>query len=262
MKTLVLGAGNMISAILEGLYGEKDLSNFYIYSPSGHKAQALAEKVGAKWVDDLRNFNDPEFVWLGFKPQQIKSSSHLIKDNFKKATFVSFLAAISEDDQKHILGVDKLIRVMPNLNVKIKKGICLASTKSSQVDLLFFENLFKPLGKFLIVEENELDELTLLTGSGPALIYEFAKCLADSFVSLDESSRELLMKNLLSGASEMAMKSSESFDHLINAVTSKGGVTIAVLENWRKNGLENIVESGVRAGESRRIEMSKEINLA
>lgn len=259
MRTLVLGAGNMISAILEGLCGEKDLSNFYIYSPTGHKARALAEKVGAKWVDDLNSFIDPQFIWLGFKPQQLKSASHLLKTEFRRATFVSFLAAIPEKDQKDILGIDHLIRIMPNLNVKIKKGICLASTNSSQTDLLFIESLFRPLGQFLIVEENELDELTLLTGSGPALIYEFAKSLADSFVSLDEMNRELLMKHLLLGTSEMAMSSGASFDHLINGVTSKGGVTIAVLENWRKNGLKQLLESGVAAGESRRKEISGQI---
>ncbi len=259
MKTLVLGAGNMISAILEGLVGETDLSNFYIYSPTGHKARALAEKVGAKSVDDVSHVNDPQFIWLGFKPQQLKSASHLLKPEFRSATFVSFLAAISEQDQKDILGVDQLIRVMPNLNVKIKKGICLASTNSSQGDLLFIESLFKSLGQFLIVDENELDELTLLTGSGPALIYEFAKSLADSFVSLDEMNRELLMKNLLLGTSEMAVGSKESFEHLINAVTSRAGVTIAVLENWRKNGLKQVIESGVAAGESRRKEISGQI---
>lgn len=260
MKTLVLGAGKMVSAILEGLTHQIDLTDFYIYSPSGVSAKQLAKKVGANWLTDIGQVKDFEYVWIGCKPQQLQSVSALVLPELKNAIFVSFLAAISEKVQMEYLGVTKLIRVMPNLNVRIKKGISLASSLSNPASLPQLENIFKKLGHFIILSEEELDDLTLLSGSGPALIYEFAKNLSDSFSSLNENDREKLVKSLLVGSAEVASNSQKSFMELSSEVTSKGGVTIAVLNYWRDHGFNNLIQAGVKNGKLRSLEITKSFN--
>jgi pyrroline-5-carboxylate reductase len=250
MKVLVLGAGKMAGAILEGLKNEVDLSRFYIYSPSGVSAEALAKSVGAVQVKTLDEIT-PDYVWLGCKPQQLKDLALQINGRFQDATFVSMLAALSEKDQLNVLGVKKLIRIMPNLSVKHKKGITLISTESAKANLAQIKTLFSLIGLAKELPEAELEELTLLTGSGPALFYEFTKILSASFTSLKIEEREELARMVLLGAGLSASASTETLSTMIDGVTSKAGVTIAVLEQWRKLKMNELILDGVSTGKKR-----------
>lgn len=255
MKVLILGAGKMVEAILEGLKNESDLSQFYIYSPSGKSAELLAKKVGATFAATLDEVKDPTWVWIGCKPQQLKDLALSIQGKFPKATYVSMLAALAEVDQLKVLGVSKLVRIMPNLPVKFKQGVTLLSSVSAKSELKSVKNLFSLIGLAQEVNEAELEELTLLTGSGPALFYEFTKYLAQSFTSLTETDREQLARMVMSGSGISLASSTEPLSEMINGVTSKAGVTIAVLEEWRRIKLNDVVQQGVLNGKSR----SKEI---
>jgi pyrroline-5-carboxylate reductase len=255
MKVLVCGAGKMVEAILEGLQNEMDLSQFYIYSPSGKSAQELAKKVGAQFVAAPSDVKDVSWVWIGCKPQQLGDLAKTLKGLFMQATFVSMLAALPEADQMKTMGINKLIRIMPNQPVKYKKGVTLISSFSAQADIHRVKTLFSLVGLAQEVKENELEELTLLTGSGPAFFYEFARDLGASFSSLTDSERENLARMVLQGAGVSSAQSEESLTTMINSVTSKAGVTIAVLEKWRVLNLKQLIREGVRRGKER----SKEI---
>lgn len=259
MKVLILGAGKMTEAILEGLKDETDLSRYYIYSPSGKSAEALAKKVGAHFLADLNSLPNPDWVWIGCKPQQLKTLAESIQGKFNQAVFVSMLAAIPEEDQLNVLGVKKLIRIMPNLPVKFKKGITLISSVSAASELPKARALFSLIGLAQEVKEAELEELTLLTGSGPALFYEFTKLLGSSFTSLNEIEREQLARMVLLGSATSAAKSPENLTPMIDAVTSKAGVTIAVLEEWRKLGLSRLLLDGIERGKRRTLEIKESL---
>lgn len=251
MKVLILGAGKMVEAILEGLKNESDLSHFYVYSPSGKSAVQLAKKIGINFVTSLDEIKDPDWIWLGCKPQQLNHLASSIEGRFPNATYLSMLAALAEVDQLKILGAAKLVRIMPNMPVKFKKGVTLISSNSAASELKQVLNLFSLIGLAKVVKENELEELTLLTGSGPALFYEFSKMLAGSFTSLTESEREDLARMVLAGSGVSATGSVETLSEMISSVTSKGGVTIAVLESWKQLKLNELIGNGVAAGKQR-----------
>lgn len=255
MRTLVLGAGKMVGAILRGLKTSQDMRQFEIYSPSGESAKILSESVGAKHVSTLAEATSPECIWLGCKPQQLPELKKILGDMFPDAIYLSFLAALPEANQLKILDRKILIRAMPNLPVEFKSGITLLASTSAESDLAHFEKLFSHLGTSLVVSENELEELTLLTGSGPAFFYEFTQYLAQSFTSLDESKRESLARQVLLGAGLTSAYNKAPLTELVSAVTSKGGVTIAVLEEWRQRHLKDGVGLGVSAGKIRSSEI-------
>lgn len=251
MKVLVLGAGKMVEGILMGLKATTNLSEWHIYSPSGTSAQKLAGKVGARALADLKDMKNPDWVLVGCKPQQLKELKTLLGERFKESLFVSILAALTEEDQRNILEVKDLIRCMPNLPVEYQQGIVLLSSNSAKSRLSSFQSLFSKLGTCLVVDETELEELTLLTGSGPAFFYEFTKNLADCFTSLNESQREKLARHVLQGAAKASSGGSQSLSDLTDSVTSKGGVTIAVLNEWRSLDLKNLMKKGIEAGKKR-----------
>ena len=250
MKILFLGAGKMIEAMLVGLKDKKDFSDIGIYSPSGVSASELAKKVGAKWVEDLSSVA-PEWIVIGCKPQDLKNLKTTIGNNFSKALFISVLAAVSEESQLKVLGAHRLIRLMPNLAVKHGQGVLLLASASAQLQNQDVKKFFQGLGLIKEVAEKELDELTLLTGSGPAFFYEFTSYLAQGFGSLSVAEREELSRQVFLGAALSAKAEKESLEVLTSKVTSKGGVTIAVLEKWRKDNLKGIIFKGLEAGKNR-----------
>lgn len=256
MKVLVLGAGKMTSAILLGLKSKMDVSAFEIYSPSGTSAKTLAEKIGAKFVQDLTSVSAPDWILVGCKPQQLPDLKEKIGDKFSESLFVSMLAALPEIEQRKILNTKRLIRIMPNLPVQHGVGVTLLSSESAKEKLPELSSLFSLLGLAMETGEKELEELTLLTGSGPAFFYEFAQDLAGSFSSLDEQQREKLVRGVLLGAGFAVGATSQSLIEMTNAVTSKGGVTIAVLEKWRELDLLSIVKRGIESGKKRSLEIS------
>ncbi len=251
MSVLVLGAGKMVESILVGIKKTQSLSGWQIYSPSGKSALALATKVGARALSDLASAKNPEWVLVGCKPQQLKELKLTLNGLFKDSLYVSLLAAVTEADQRDILGVKKLIRIMPNLAVKINQGVSLLASTSAVNELESFNLIFSKLGVSKIVSEAELEELTILTGSAPALFYEFARKLADSFTSLDHHERELLIRQVLKGSGDLIYEDDKPLISHIEAVTSKGGVTIAVLEKWRDLEMGDLLKAGVRHGQQR-----------
>lgn len=251
MRVLVLGAGRMVQAILSGFKKTENLSEWVIYSPSGVSAQKLAGKVGARVTTDPLLVKNPDWILVGCKPQQLSDLGKTLQGAFKESLFVSILAALSESDQLEKLGGKELIRVMPNLPVEFNEGISLLASTSGQRRLSSMQSLFSKLGTSLVVSEDELEELTLLTGSGPAFFYEFARDLAGSFTSLDEVKREELVKQVFKGAAQTLVKNSESLEELTSKVTSKAGVTIAVLTYWREINLKEKLVSAISAGKKR-----------
>lgn len=259
MNVLVLGAGKMVEAILTGLRKTEDLSRWMIYSPSGTSAQNLAGKVGARFVSDLSDVKDPDWVLVGCKPQQLSGLSQTLGGRFKGSLFVSILAALTEEKQMEVLGIKELIRVMPNLPVEFNEGISLLSSNSAKGRLSSFQTMFSKLGVAQIVTESELDELTLLTGSGPAFFYEFAQNLAASFESLNQETREKLVKQVMKGTAVTVTTSKKTLTESVDAVTSKAGVTIAVLNFWRENHWSEFIKNGVKAGKARTEEIKKHL---
>jgi pyrroline-5-carboxylate reductase len=260
MKVLVLGAGKMVEAILMGLKKTENLSEWMIYSPSGTSAAQLAGKVGARAVVDLAHAKNPDWILLGCKPQQLPDLKETLNGRFKESLFVSMLAAVSEESQLKILEAKDLIRIMPNLPVEFNEGITLLSSISAKGRLSSFHTLFSRLGMALSVPESELEELTLLTGSAPAFIYEFTHHLAASFESLDPEGREKLVKQVLKGAARTVTSSSKPLMESVDAVTSKGGVTIAVLTAWRDAGFSELIKKGILSGKARMIEIKAILN--
>lgn len=249
MRVLVVGAGKLVEAILTGLSAE-GVSSWGVVSKSGESAKKLANKFGMEFCESIADFKTPDWILLGCKPQQLNDI------RIPDVPVMSLLAAIPEETQKKILGVSHLVRVMPNLPVKTGNGVILIASSSKPL-LKMPEELFSKLGVTKIMAEKELEELTLLTGSGPALFYEFTKTLAASFSSLSQTEREELAKAVLIGSA--ASVPGQDLQTLIDAVTSKGGVTIAVLEEWRIKSLKSVIESGVESGKKRTDELKSSL---
>jgi pyrroline-5-carboxylate reductase len=246
MRVLIIGAGKMIDALLTGL--RPDEHDYFIFSPSGTSARALAKKHSINYIS-APFIDSPDLVLLGHKPQQLKDVAELLRGKFPQSIVASLLAAVDEKNQLEILGVKKLVRIMANLSVGVKQGVTLLSSLSIDSDEM--QNLKKwlsPTGLCVEVTENQLDELTLLTGCGPALFYQFALSLSKCFESLPLDETLKLTAQVFIGSSDLIKNYDSKFSKAIQDVCSKGGVTEAIINSWDKGRFFDEIKDGIDAG--------------
>lgn len=263
MKGIVLGCGNMSSAIIEGMNGVVDFSQTSFYTPSKTKAMALSQKVGGKFAAEIEDLpSDPDFVLLACKPQQFAELSKKLKGKFSNdPLYLSILAATPLSLHESFLESKKILRIMPNMPVRFKKGISLllSSPAVGESDKDFWEKSFTLIGKVKwVTTEDEFNHLMLLCGSGPAFMYQWLKWLAEMSDDLTIKEREELAISVMEGALESIKNDShKTLETLISEVTSKGGVTAAVLTGWDEAKARDSLKKGWQKGITRTSEIEQ-----
>ena len=123
----------------------------------------------------------------------------------------------------------KVIRVMPNTPVLVNEGMTgIAGGKNiSDNDIIIVQNIFNSIGKSVVVEENQIDIVTAISGSGPAFFYKVINDIARAGekLGLDYEKSLLLSIQTAIGAGKMALNRSISMEELISNVATKGGCT-------------------------------------
>jgi pyrroline-5-carboxylate reductase len=135
------------------------------------------------------------------------------------------------------------------------------SDNLSEAERIFVISLLNSCGISEEIPADKMKEIIAVNGSSPAFIFEFAKHFIDYARSqnIDGEAAARLFSQTLIGAGKMLNESGKSADELIAQVTSKGGTTIAGLEQLRQNGLDRVVRSACEACTSRAYELSQNI---
>ena len=115
-----------------------------------------------------------DVVILAVKPQDFDVVLRQIKDYMRGKLVISIAAGITTAYIKKILGAVRVVRAMPNIFIKIGKGmICLCrGENATQRDINFTRSLFRNLGATKILNENMMDAVTAVSGSGPGFCYD------------------------------------------------------------------------------------------
>ena len=152
-----------------------------------------------------------------------------------------------------------LVRVMPNLCALSGEGVsayCLGKSARQQ-DEEVTQQILKSVGQVSKVEEELMDAVTALSGSGPAYVCYLLEAMieAGKRLGLGESSSRTLSLQTLLGTAKMIAEGGEP-SQLRERVTSPGGTTqaaIKVLEDkkWKQIFIEAIERAAARSKELR-----------
>jgi pyrroline-5-carboxylate reductase len=171
--------------------------------------------------------------------------------------FISIAAGISLARMTSTLGRGaRVIRVMPNAPAMVGQGMAalVRAPGASRADEAFALRIFGAVGDAVaLADENLLDAVTALSGSGPAYVYLFVMALADAAVSeglTPELALRMALKTLR-GAEENMRRSPISAAELIRIVASPGGTTEAALQKFDALKFSAIVASAVHAAAER-----------
>ncbi len=256
---VVLGAGNMGQAMVLGAYAKKFAADYAIFTPTGTKALALAQKVGGKKLETLaeahKAAHEADIVVLAFKPQQFDSVAIELKGQLSEKTIVlSLLASISLEQIKKGLGVAHVVRVMPNTPASIGQGLHLYTAGESEKNHPAFAaalDFLQGSGTLLEVQaEGQLDLLTPFSGSGPAYLFELAELLEKNLEKrgFELSYARKLIVQMLKGAALYLESSDRAPAELKQNVMSKGGITEAVIKELEQGGIEELFSRALDKG--------------
>ena len=259
-----IGAGNMATAIIKGLIAQNGTAdNLGVFDTDDGKCRLMEAMGVSVYPSSAELVRQCDIIVLAVKPQNYAEVLAAVKEEASlDKTFVSIAAGISIAYVRGALGCDcPVVRVMPNTPLLLKKGasaLC-PSDGISDGDKELVYRMFAGSGVCECITEDHMNEIIAVNGSSPAYIYLFAKAMADYAESCGigrEQAMNLICATL-EGSAAMLRDSGDSADVLIQKVSSKGGTTIAALEQLRAHGFEEAISDAMQACTKRAEELGR-----
>jgi len=255
-----VGAGNMGEALIHGLlFGHLCRPEQIICSDvRPERLKFIRETYGVKGTShNTEVVKQSEIIVLSVKPQTMKQVVEEVSKYLDFSKLIISIAAgvplgaIEASARKEL----KLVRVMPNICVSVREGAsAIAGGKHiSKEDLMIAKTIFDSVGKSVFIEENLLDAVTGLSGSGPAYIFLIIDALADAGVKMGLSRDDslILASQTVLGAAKMLIETKEHPGKLKDMVTSPGGTAIAGLHTLEGGGLRTTLINAVEVATQR-----------
>jgi len=154
----------------------------------------------------------------------------------------------------------KVIRIMPNICVKVGEGLMGVSINNhvESVDVEDVKAMFSFMGQTIEVNEELMDSVTALGGSGPAFVLLFLEAMIDAGVKLglprDKSSA--ISSQVIKGTIKMLDMENLHPTLMREMITSPGGTTIAGLATMEQQGFKGIVIRAIEDSCKRSKELS------
>ena len=270
MPTLLLiGCGKMGGAMLEGWLDQGiAATDITVVESSAELAATLSGKYGVIAVSGAHELADdyaPDVAILAVKPQVMDQ----VLPPYQKlvargSVFLSIAAGKTIANFEAILGSEAaIVRAMPNTPAAVGRGITVgcpnAHVSAAQKQLC--DQLLTSVGAVEWVDdEDHMDAVTAVSGSGPAYIFLLAEAMghAGRMNGLPPELSDKLARATVAGAGELLYQSLESAATLRENVTSPGGTTAAALEGLMgPHGLKELMEKAIDAATSRSKELAK-----
>ena len=263
MKLVVIGGGNMGLTYAKGIHQAGLLNEKISILEKGDGYTQLLETES-----DFNIFETPEhcianadIILVAVKPFHAKDVFEEIKSlTNEKQLIISVMAGVKITNIQNALGLNKIVRCMPNLPAMIGKGMT-GFTSSESVTLKeekIVNKLLSSTGETLKVEtEDDIDKITGLSGSGTAYILYFMEGLinaAKDFGFSDEEAKKIVTQTF-DGAVELFRKNDLSTSEWIEKVCSKGGTTIEAINSFERNNVKDSIKKGAFAAYKRALEL-------
>ena len=262
MTLLVLGAGRMGGALLEGwrLTGAFPASDLMIRDPHPSPEATAAADRGAAVNPPDDALRAADTVLVAVKPQVWREVAAAYAPLLAPdVVIVSILVGVRAVDISAAFGGRRVARVMPTTGVLIAKGVASIVADDAEAARRAHA-LFDPVAVTVnLAGEDLMDAASAVSGSAPAFIYAFVEALEAAGVAhgLPEADARTLVRATLHSASALLEHTGEEPAELRRQVTSPGGTTQAGLEQLNGEvGLPALLDRTVAAAIARARELA------
>lgn len=267
-RIAVIGGGKIGGALIGGLIdGGVDPKSIYLVQRSEARRRELREMYGVVDADDVHQAVDgADVVFLCVKPYGIvpmlENIAGTIDDGEGETVVVSMAAGVTLDEMESVVPVGTpVVRVMPNTPMLVGRGVsALAAGRFAEDShVTMVSDLLSKIGMAVQVEENQMDAVTAVSGSGPAYFFQFVEAMVDAGVALGlpRETAQKLATATAAGAGEMLGREDADPVRLRADVTSPGGTTAAATRTFEEEGIRRAVHRAMRACAERSAELGK-----
>lgn len=256
----LLGCGKMGSAMLAGWLGDGlPPSSVSVMDP--YPTDWL-RNTGVNLVEALPSH--PAVLVIAVKPQMMGEALAGLTGS-KDTLVISIAAGTPISTFEGVFGAETpVIRAMPNTPAAIGRGITalVGNAAANETHMAAGERLLAAVGQVVRLDnEDMMDAVTAVSGSGPAYVFHLIETLAAAGEAegLPPETALHLARATVAGAGALAEAAEEGPDQLRVNVTSPGGTTEAAL--WvlmdDATGLPPLMEKAVAAAAARGRELGK-----
>lgn len=263
-RILLIGCGKMGGALLHGWRADPSLGPFVTVEPGDGDApfRGVAGVTCTKRVEEIPVGFVPDAIVVATKPQGMETVLPPYRVLATKALILSIAAGRKLAFLESHLGDVAAIRAMPNTPAAIGRGIavCVANARTTSAQRDLATKLMGAVGEVgWVADEDLIDAVTAVSGSGPAYVFLLAETMAEAGVKagLPAELAMRLARATVSGAGELLHRAPESAEQLRKNVTSPKGTTQAALDVlMAPDGLAPLMEKAVRAARDRGRELA------
>jgi pyrroline-5-carboxylate reductase len=264
---VLVGAGKMGGAMLAGWLKSGVAASQVVVLDPGPPPEMLAmlEQHGVRHNPPLTSVGKVSALIIAVKPQVMDQVlADIVALGASRPLVLSIAAGKTIATFEKYFGSDAaVVRTMPNTPAAIGRGITAmvpnANVSTAQMQLA--RDLLSATGEVVdVADENAIDAVTAVSGSGPAYVFYLTECLAAAGekLGLSKDIATRLARATVAGAGELMRQSGEDAGTLRKNVTSPNGTTHAALQVLMADGgLASLMEKAVAAANTRSQELSK-----
>ena len=283
-KIAFVGAGSIAEALIKGMCstGVAKAERIYVVNRSRReRLEYLARTYGVRSAVLDHALDGADVVVLCPKPADMAQAlADSARFSSPDALYISVAAGCSIGWIEQALarvwrglphGAEgaappRVARTMPNTSCAVLEsatGYAMGQNCTWQ-DTEMVHEMFGAVGTAYALDEEQMNAVTGLSGSGPAYVYYLVESLTQAGVAagLDEDTAAALVVQTLVGAAAMLRFSAQSPTVLRERVTSPGGTTMAGIGALQELGFADSVREAVLRATRRAQEMGDELSRA
>ena len=255
MKVGIFGYGNMGSSLALCIGRTIGRENTIVYDIDESKRNKAVEDGFGSAIDPYFLCDVSDIILIAVKPKDVESLLSDISEKIREKLIVSIVAGFSIERIVSLTGGEKIIRVMPNVNVSVGKGTIAYTCGGgvSKEDEENFLKVFSGCGDIFRIKEDLMNSFTALCGSGPAFVSQFVRALTLAGIreGFDRQTSLKLVLSLVEGTVALMKEKDVDPDDIVYMVSSPAGTTIEGVRYMEEKGFGGIVINTVREARKR-----------
>jgi pyrroline-5-carboxylate reductase len=259
-----IGAGKLAGSVIRGLMRAKFCAPGEIIAsePNEQTRSALKQDLDVNvTTENTEVAKKAKVIFIGLKPGLVLPVLRELHVDLVNKLVISLAAGVRLKNMEAVSDA-RFMRALTNT----PSAICRAATaiargtRTTNEDVAHAQRVFSAIGIIVEVEEDQIDAVTALAGSGPAFIYTVIEALAEGGkkLGLAPNVALTLATQTVLGAAQLALESRKSPGELIEMVVSPGGTTAAGLDMMKKLGTSESLIAAIEAATKRGQEMAQE----
>ena len=255
-RVAIIGCGKMGEILGSGLIGSgiRRPDEVVVTDADRRRTEEVVRRYGFQSAEGNRAaVEQAGVVILAVKPKDLSGVlAEIAPAVTEQSLIVSIAAGVTTGFLEQGLGsAAAVVRAMPNVASQVGEGITAicAGRRAGEEHLGQARSILEAVGPVLVIEEQYIDAVTAVSGSGPAYLALFAEAMIDAGVTvgLSRPVASQLVAQTLRGTAALVTEAGMHPAEVRQAVTSPGGTTAMAVGELERAGVRAAVLNAVQA---------------